>query len=370
MDKIKITNHQLFALTASFACGSGPLVISASITSLAGQDAWISMLLTVVFGPLELWLICFLWSHYPGMTYVQMINKTFGKYIGSIITVGFAFFCLLTDSEVIHYIGDFMTIQEMHQTPAYLINTIFFIVIAIALLYGLEVIARSYEILTCFASLLFILSMILVLPNARIENLQPVFEKGIIPILEGSILLNSFFTFPVIILLMIFPTNADNTTKARKSFIKGYLWGGFLIFISILVSILVLGSTITADSQYPVYILAKEINVGVIFTRLEFIVAAVWIITLLSRAIIYFYAGIISIAQLLKLKDHKKIILPLGLIIVVMSGIVYTDDIYKSTWDTFVWPPFVATFGLILPIVMVTGFYIKKYALALERQDN
>lgn len=83
-----------------------------------------------------------------------------------------------------------------------------------------------------------------------------------------------------------------------------------------------------------------------------------------------FYAGIISIAQLLKLKDHKKIILPLGLIIVVMSGIVYTDDIYKSTWDTFVWPPFVATFGLILPIVMVTGFYIKKYALALERQDN
>jgi spore germination protein KB len=359
MDKIKITNHQLFALTASFTCGSGFLAISASVANLSKRDSWFSALLTMVFGLLEMWLICFLWGHYPGETYVEMIKQIFGKYIGSIIASGFVFFCLLSESQIICYIGDFITTQAMTETPFYLINIVFFTTVAIALLYGLEAIVRSYEIFIYFVSFLFILSMIFVLPSARIENLQPVLEKGITPILKGLTFLSTYLTFPVIILLMIFPTNADNTMGAKKSFIKGYLWGGSLIFISILVSTLVLGSAITAGSQYPVYILAKEINVGVLFTRVEFITAAIWIITLLARGILYFYAGLIGFAQLLKLKDHKKIILPLGLILLVMSGVVYPDVIYKSVWDDFVWLPFVSTFGLILPIVLVIGFYIK-----------
>jgi spore germination protein KB len=158
---------------------------------------------------------------------------------------------------------------------------------------------------------------------------------------------------------MIFPGSADNTIEAKKSFLKGYLWGGFLVSFSIIVSILVLGDTITANLQYPVYILAKEINFGIVFTRLEFIVAAAWIITVLARGILYFYAGIIGLSQLLGLKEHKKIILPLSLIILVMSEVVFTDVIYQINWDTFVWPAYVATFELVLPIVMVVGFYIK-----------
>lgn len=359
MVKIKITNHQLFALTASFTSGSAILVISASVASLTKQDSWISILLTLVFGLHEIWLICFLWRHYPGMTYVEIMGRIFGKWIGSMIAAGFVFFCLLSASQIVWYIGNFITLQVMPETPAYLINIVFMIITAIALLYGLEAIVRSYEIFIYFVSFLFILAMILVLPNARIENLLPILENGIIPILKGSFLLFSFLILPAVILLMIFPVNADNKRKAKKSFIKGYLWGGFLVSISIFVSILVLGSTITAASQYPVYILAKEINIGIVFSRLEFVVAAVWIVTVLSREILYFYAGVTGLAQLLELKDHKIVILPLGLIILVMSEVVFTDVIYQSNWDTFVWPPFAATFGFILPLAMVIVFYMK-----------
>ncbi len=361
MDKIKITNHQLFAFTASFICGSTFLAISASVASLAKQDSWISMLVVVVFGLLEIWLICFLWGRYPGMTYVEMIKQVFGKYIGSIISIGFVFFCLLTESEIIAYMGEFISIQAMPETPQIIINIVFVITVSIGLLYGLEAIVRSYEVLIYLASFLFFLSMILVIPNARIENLQPVFEKGIAPILKASFLSCSFIEFPSIIFLMIFPINADNTIEAKKSFIKGFLWGCLLVFISILVSLLVLGSTIAANLQYPVYILAKVIDIGVIFTRLEFIIAAVWIIMLLARGMLYFYAGLIGFAQLLKLKDHKKVILPLALIIVVLSVVVYPNIIYRSNWDTFVWPPYAATFGVILPIVMVFIYAIKKW---------
>lgn len=360
MDKIKITNHQVFAVTASFTCGSAILVISGTVASFAKQDAWIAMLFTLLFGLCEVCIIIFLWSKYPSMTYIEMIKQTFGKGLGNIISACFVFFCLLVDSHVCWYIGNFMTIQSIPNTPPYIINMLFITTIAIGLLYGLEAVVRSYEIFAYVISFLFILSMILVSPNVRIENLQPVFEKGIIPILKASILSSSFLIFPIIIFLMVFPVNANNTFGAKKSFIKGYLWGGFLVFLSIMFSILVLGSTITSNSQYPVYILAKEINLGIVFTRLEFIVAAVWIVTLLTRGIFYFYAAVTALAQLLKLKDHKKIIMPLGLIVVVLSEIVFSDVIYQSDWDTYTWPPFAATFGLIIPIIMIIAFYTRR----------
>lgn len=367
MNNVKITNHQLFALTASFVCGSSILVASTSAAGLARQDSWISMLLSLAIGLLEVGLICFLWSHYPGMTYVEMIKRIFGKWIGSVIAAGFVFFCLLSTSQIMWYLGNFMTIQVMPETPVYFINMIFLTAAVAALLYGLEAIARSYEIFIQFVSVLFILSIVLVLKNARIENLLPIFEKGVTPVLKGALFLASFLIFPAAILLMIFPTNSDNTMKAKDSFIKGYLWGELLVFISIVVTIAVLGSTITAASQYPVFILAKEINLGTVFTRLEFIVAAIWIVTLLSRVILYFYAGLIGLAQLLGLNDNKKVILPLALIILVISGFTFKDVIYQSDWDTFVWPPFAATFGLVLPTVMVVGFYIKKLTLKMDK---
>lgn len=369
MDKIKITDHQVFSIAAGVTIGSAILVIPSSAASAAKQDAWIAILFSVASGFLEIFLVCFFWRRFPGYSATGIIKVIFGKRLGAILTAAFIFFCFLSDSQVIWYIGNFVTVQNMTETPYYVINLVFCVVIVIAVLYGLEAIARSYEVLINFISALFIISMLLVSPNIKVENLQPVLEKGIVPVLKCSFLLSSFIIFPLVILIGILCTNADNTGKSVKAFIKGYLLGGFLIFIAILFSIMVLGTTITADSQYPVYILAKEINVGVVLTRLEFIVAGVWITTLLAKSIFYFYVGTMSLSGLLGLKDHKKIVMPLGLIILVMSGIVFPDVIYQADWDTYVWPPFAMTYGIFLPVVMLLVFYVKKAFSAREKGD-
>lgn len=361
MGKIKITNHQVFALTACFTSGTGLLVISADMTGLAKQDAWLSVLFGLLFAMFEVWMICFFWSRYPGMTYVEIMKKIFGKWIGWLASAGFVIMCLNTAPMISWYMGNFVTTQVMPETPVYAITFIYIVTIAISILYGLETIARAYEIFNYIVSFLFILAMVLVLPNARIENLLPVFEEGLIPILKGSLLLATNMIFPVIMLLMIYPSCADNTYKARKSFLTGYLWGGFLLLISNIMSILILGSSITANSQYPVYLLTKEINVADIFTRLEFLVAAAWIITLIMRGLVYFYAGTLAFSQLLGLKSHRRIVLPMGLIVVVMSQVSYPNVIYQADWDTYVWPPFITTFGLVLPVILVIVFLIKKH---------
>ncbi|HAN09564.1 MAG TPA: spore gernimation protein KB [Clostridiales bacterium] len=366
MDKIKITNHQLFSLTANGAIGGSVIVIAAVVTSIAKQDAWIAALVTPAFGMLIIWIYWFLGSQYHGITFVGIIKNIFGKWIGLIVAACFVFLCVIISSHLPWYISNFMTTQTMPETPAYAINSLFVIAFVIAVLYGIETIARASELFIYFASILFFLAMILVLPNAKIENIQPVFEKGIIPILKSSVFLSCFLTFPLITLMMIYPINLTNISEAKKSIFKGYLWAGFIIFITIFMSILVLGSTITANSQYPTYLLAKEINVGIIFTRVEFLITAVWFVTQFMIGILFFYAGVIGLSELLGLKDHKRIVMPLGLITLVMSGVVFPDAIYQANWVNLVWPPYVITYGLILPVLLFLVFIIKKWIFKMD----
>jgi len=363
MDNVKITNNQLFSITANSVVGGAVIVISAAIAGIAKQDAWIVALLTPIFGMPVIWIYWFLGSQYPGMTFIGIIKGIFGKWIGLCVAAGYVFLCLEIAVHVPWYVGNFITTQAMPETPLYVINLLFVTAVVIAVLSGIEAIARASEIFIYFASFLFFLAMVLVLPNAKIENLEPVLAGGIVPILKGSLLLSCIITFPIVTLMMIYPVNLQKPEEAKKPLLVGYLWAGFMVFITILMTILVLGSAITAKYQYPTYLLVTEIQVGTVFTRLEFLVIAIWIVTEVIIGILFFYAGVTGMSELFGLKDHKKIVLPVGLITLIMSGVVFPDSLYEAEWISFVWPPYIITYGLIVPCLLTIIVIIKKWML-------
>lgn len=94
MEKIKISNHQLFALTANYTCGAAIIVISGGVTSIVKQDAWITIFPTLLLGMLIVWLIYFLGRQYPDMTFVEMIVQILGKWLGWVIAWSFILLCL------------------------------------------------------------------------------------------------------------------------------------------------------------------------------------------------------------------------------------------------------------------------------------
>ncbi|NMM63738.1 endospore germination permease [Clostridium sp. P21] len=359
MNKTRITSHQLFALTVNYSCGTSIIVVSASLAGIAKQDAWICTILTPLFGLFFVWIYYYLASLYPNKSYVDIICSVFGKWCGSFISAAFVFICLLDVPQIIWYVGNFITTQSLINTPIYVVNTVIIIAVVIGVLYGIEAIARASEIFIYIVSFMLILAFILVSPNAKFQNVLPVLEKGIIPVLKGAVLLSSYTTWSLIVLNMIYPLNVSNVKDIRKPLFIGYLWGSFIIFMCNSMSILVLGSNIAANLSFPTYALAKEINVGIVFTRMEAIISASWIITLFFKALLYFYGGTIGVSQLLGLKDYKKIVLPLGLISTVFSNIVYPNSTYEAKWDSTTWVLLIGTFAVVLPIVILTIHAIK-----------
>jgi spore germination protein KB len=359
MDKLKITSHQLFSMTVCNSIGVALIAISAFIASISKQDAWIAAAITPVFGVPILLIYWFLGSKHNDMTFVEIIKSIFGKWIGMLVGLSYVYFYTIIGCHLPWYIGQFTTIQALQETPSFVISLVFMIAVITGELYGVETIARASEIFIFFIIVLFFLAMVLVMPNAKIENLQPIFEKGLTPILKSSVFLLCFTTLHLITIMGIHPYNTNNKSEDKKSFLKGYLLACFIIFITIIMSILVLGSNITAKAQYPTYLLAKEISIGIVFTRLEFIIAIIWIVSIFIIGTMFFHAAVISISKIIGLKNYKSVVIPFGFVMLVLSEVILPNIIYYMNWIKLVWIPYSITMCLIIPIILVLVYFIR-----------
>lgn len=362
MGNTRITNHQLFGLTAFFSFGTSIIYISSSLAGVAKQDAWISAAITPVFGLFFIWLYSYLGALYPGKTFVQIICAVFGKWIGGFIAAAFIFLCIIDVPQVTWLVGNFLKTHTMHETPMLATNALVIIAVVVALFYGIEAIARSSEILLPIVSFLIILALVLVSPKIKLSHIVPIFEQGIVPVFKGSIILVSYSTWPLIIINILYPSHLDNIKDARRAYFFGFLWGSVINFLCTTIAILVLGSSIAAIAVFPTFLLAQEISLGGLITRMEAVISTAWLISLFFKALLYFYGGLIGLSQLLLLRDHKRIILPLGLLSLVLSFVVYPNSAYEAHWDTETWIPYIATFAAVLPILLLIGTVIKRHA--------
>ena len=359
MNKEKINNSQVFALVADYTIGTTVLSIISGVAGYAGRDAWIVALVTPFMGLPVLWMFFYLNKLFPGKTLVEIIQDVFGKWVGWIVSAYFVFFlCFLSVSEVVFYMGNFVKSEYMTETPLYAFNTLLVITIAVGLLYGIETIGRSSEIFLYIISFLILLTILLDLPNIKTDNLFPVLENGIGPVLKGCLYLNSFLALPLIVFAFFYPLNVADVQKSRKSFFGGYFWASFLGFLCTIMSIFILGATITAKTNYPTYLFSKEINISSI-TRFEGFITFSWMFAEFIKVSIYSYAGLVGFTQLFGLKGYKKMVIPIGISILVFSGVVYPNIAYQQKWDSTTWVVSVGTFGFVLPAALIIGKKIK-----------
>nr|WP_278245009.1 GerAB/ArcD/ProY family transporter [Ruminiclostridium papyrosolvens] len=152
----------------------------------------------------------------------------------------------------------------------------------------------------------------------------------------------------------------SNIKNAKRSTFLGYLLGMFMAFLGVLMCILVLGGTITANLRYPLFVLSTEVDVGIIVQRIEGVVVAVWLTTNFISTFFFIYLGVKGMSQILKLTDYRKIVIPIGLIIAVFSQFIYKSVPYQIRWDTETWPALAFTEGFFIPVVLLLVSVIRK----------
>ncbi|MFB7642035.1 GerAB/ArcD/ProY family transporter [Peribacillus butanolivorans] len=354
LEKGKIGSRQLTILVILYTVGDSILVIPSIVASEAKQNGWVSGILSVAIAPL---LVVFLYDAlrkcYPDLTLVEYSQKILGKWLGIAISLLFISYFFITTATYLREIGDFMTSQIMPETPIQVIMFLFMSIVLMSARLGLEPLARSAEILFPFVVILLSSLMILLLPEIKFQNLQPVWEGGLKPVIRGSI---PFIVFPFIepvAVLMILPF-VSQKDRIRKNLFIGQLLAGSVLIIITLLAILVLGVDLTVKEIYPSYKLAQKINIANFLTRVEAILAIIWFITIFIRFSLFFYVTVLGLAQTLKLQDYRPLVFPIGMILIVFTLIMAPNTVYYSNFITDIWPFYAMTFGFLLPLLLLT----------------
>jgi len=349
----KIGGRQFTVLVFMYTTGSSLLLAPSLLTSSAKQDAWLAAIFGVGVGLLLAYLYQTLGNLYPNMTLVEYSEEILGKWIGKAVSLLFFTFIFFLAAFVLRNIGDFITTQIMPETPIQSIHILFLIVVMMGTRLGIEPLARSAEILFPWFIVLFLLLVIFVSPQMELQKIQPVLEEGVTPVLKASLPFISFPFLELIIFLMILPY-VNRSKEAGKAFLMGTWMGGAVIIILTTLAILILGTDLTTRNLYPSYALAKKINIGDFIQRIEAIVAGMWFISIFFKLTICFYASTLSLAQILKLKEYRILVFPLGLILLALSLVISPNIVYTITVTPNAWAiPSGLTYGLFLPLLLL-----------------
>lgn len=353
MKKQLISSRQFTIIVTLYTVGTGILIIPASIASEVKQDAWIVATIGTLLSLFLIKLYIILSRKMANLSIVEVTEKFLGNIVGKFISLCFVLLTLLSSGELLYLIGNFLQTEVMPETPPVVFAILFNFIILFAAYQGIEVFARTLELLFPIFLFIFIIFMFFVSPQIDIRNIQPVFEVSIPPLIYSVLHFMGLFSFPLIVLLMIFPSAINNLQSGKKGFYIGTLVGGFIITAFIALSILVLGVTNTSLRTFPSYTLAQKISIGDFLQRIEIIMAFMWMVTIFVRSFIYFYASLIGISQMLKLKDHRPLILPLGMVSIGLSQVVHASIIHSDIYNQQTWPLAIGVFATLLPLILL-----------------
>lgn len=359
LEKGKISIRQLTLLVMLITIGDS-ILVAPSITALgAKQDAWISSILGMALGLLTVYIFSKVGKLYPQLSLIQSIQKIMGKWIGTLVALLYLVFFLFNNVAYMREIGDFMTIEMMQETPIQAIQILFICIVIMAVRLGLEIMGRTAEIFAPWVIVLFLILIISVSPQIEFKNLQPTMENGIKPVLKGAIPFLSFPFTELVAFMMLLP-NVNQQNKITRGLLQGTWFGGVILFLIVLVSILVLGADQATRSTYPSYTLAKRISVGGFFERVEAMIAILWMLTMFLKISLYLYVFILGLAQLLKLKEYQMLALPTAMILISLSATMPPSITYYQNLISIYWPYYDLTYGLLFPLLLLIVCFVQR----------
>ncbi|MFC5647870.1 endospore germination permease [Paenibacillus solisilvae] len=352
IEKGKINIRQFTILVILFSLGSTILIVPSALASVAKQDGWIAAIVGIVLGILPLLIYIALGTRFPNQSLMEYCERILGKWAGKFVGLLFFSFFFLLAALVLRNVGDFITTIIMPETPIQVVHLVFLIVIMMGISLGLEVIGRASEIFLPWVIFLIFILITFLIPQIDFDRIQPVFEAKMTSILHGSLSVLSIPYLEMVVFLMLYPYIRQNK-KVGKALIKGGLLGGGIIVILTLCCILVLGWDFTSRHTFPSYTLAKKIHVGEFLQRIEVLVAIIWFLTIFFKLAVCFYASVLGLAQIFNLSSYRPIIVPCGMILAVLSIIVYPNIVYFRIFASEIWPFYALTFGLFIPLLLL-----------------
>lgn len=217
--------------------------------------------------------------------------------------------------------GELLLTFAYPETPLFILNAVMMMIVMYAAHKGIEVLARTGELFFFSLCLTGIVGLALVIIAGLIDvhRLQPILEEGWKRVFKVVFTQTLYVPFgEMIVFAMLFPY----IDQPKKTKIVGWLamfLSGINLASMMAINIAVLGSETVSRSTFPLLNTIREIRVANFLERLDVLFMIALVIGGFFKISIFFYAGVIGTADLFRVKEHQRLVYPLGISVLLLS---------------------------------------------------
>lgn len=346
MKREDISQYQAVSIVALFTVGSSLLL---GVSNTARQDSWMGFLVAAVAVVPVIYIFTRILGRYPGMNLFDICEQVFGKVAGKVVVVMYSWYALHLGALVFRNYSEFIQVRVFDHMPQTVSLLLMAILVITVVRRGIENLGRWAAVTLPIVMFLIMIVTVLLVKDMHLVNLLPVGEY----MAEVPKTAFGIFSFPLAetVLMMGILNTLKPGGKPGRAWLWGLLLGGGALLISILRNLMVLGFPMENDRWFPGYDAASLIIAGSFISRIENIVGANMLLGVFVKVSACLMVASKGAAKLFNAEDYRPYAAPLGLVMVALASIVYSNTMEMFDFVD-VYPYYAFVFEVILPVLL------------------
>lgn len=331
--KPQITVLEYILCIHTLQIASGILIMPSSISTIAGTDGWISVILGWGLTSIVGVCIVFLMHVHKEMTFHEILTLYFGKFIGGALLICYAFYLAFVGFNTILRAIDIVKVWIFPSLPSYQIVILLLLPLFILAKHGVEAISKYNEVVF-FLTICLPMALIFSLNNSfHPLNLLPVIKEGWKPIfIATKETITPYAGLEIAYFLYPFLNRKDRAIQGIL--IANTLTLTVFLYITLLCYVY-LSPEGVKHLIWPVFHLLKGIQFGFL-ERFEIIYIAYYLFMFSTTVMPYIFFSTTSIQEVFKGLNHYSILIVLAICMTYCVGYFHFNlhallEVYKFT---------------------------------------
>ncbi len=287
------------------------------LTRTVGTAGWYMTIISCGLASIYFAFIYLLLKRFPGKNIIEIYDKVLGRLMGFVFSFILMGTFMAYSGIFSREFADVIKTYNFPITPLSVLTGAVIIVAGIAVLLGLEAIARTAKLAAYAALLGFILLIILVSPYFRFAHILPFMGYGIGKTVTTGVLRST--AYAEVFILAVFAGSLQGLRHIKKAGYISLLVSGLILSSGLLVFSLIFEYTSTVEITAPIYVTTRLMKFGNFYQRMEPIFLFVCIITTVIYVSILFYTTISIYCKMFRIQDRRPLIIPIGVLIFTVA---------------------------------------------------
>ena len=346
--------RQMIYIMVMFIFGSSVIM---GVNSTAAQDSWASLLLGMAFACPVLLVYARIIRLFPEKDLFAIIEILFGKIAGKIIILLMVWYAIHLGALVLRNFSEFIEIALMPETPQLPIAIAMILVVSYMAKSGIKTMGKWSIVMLPAIVLVLIITLLFSLNKMDFENILPFLEHDFGTISTGAFQLFSYPYAESVLFLCLAGAIRKNDNPYKLN-IYALVISTAILLLVLLRNLFILGPAMVGSSYFPSFVAVRVIKVADYLTRMEGFIAMNFILAGIIKITVCLMAAAKGASALFGIRNHKQLVLPVSLLIVALSAIIY-----KNAMEMFNFIPiykyYAAPFQIIIPLIIWIAAEIK-----------